>query len=183
MALALRLFDDVPGPWLAATAGMDWAGRLVAGSNDPDRRTSAPKLIEEAPYAGGATRAGQEISPQPPQGSTPAETLVGNCTMKEVTHYRRSRPQGECPCCGRQLALTFHHLIPRKLHRRKHFRRHYAKAELARGMYICRDCHDGIHRTYSEMELAQSLATPEALCSDPALARHFAWVARQRRRG
>ena len=99
----------------------------------------------------------------------------------EVTHYRRARADGDCPFCGRHLPLTFHHLIPRKLHRRKHYRRHYARNVLAQGIYIGRDCHDGIHKTYSEMELAQEKATPEALTSDPALARHFAWVARQRR--
>ena len=102
--------------------------------------------------------------------------------VPEVTLYRRARTDGECPLCDRHLALTFHHLIPRKLHRRKHYRRHYAREVLARGIYICRDCHDGIHSTYSEMELARERATPEALLADPALSRHFAWIGRQRRR-
>ena len=101
----------------------------------------------------------------------------------EATQYRRAGRRGHCPCCGRDLPLTFHHLIPRKLHRRKHYQRHYNKDTLAQGIYVCRDCHDGIHKTYSEVELAKELATPEALLSEPDLVRHFAWVARQRRRG
>jgi len=79
------------------------------------------------------------------------------------------------------VALTFHHLIPRKLHRRSHFRRHYDKEALNRGIHICLDCHRAIHRRYDEMTLGRSLNTLEALQADPDLARHFAWVARQRR--
>ena len=44
------------------------------------------------------------------------------------------------------------------------------------------DCHDAIHNTYDEMQLATSYATPEAIESDPVLQRHFAWLSRQRRR-
>ena len=99
-----------------------------------------------------------------------------------VTRASR-RPQcGDCPCCGRRLPLTFHHLIPRKLHRRPRFRKRYSRAELALGIYVCRDCHDGIHRTYTEMELARDKATPEALLGDTELGRHFSWLSRQRRR-
>jgi hypothetical protein len=52
---------------------------------------------------------------------------------------------------------------------------------LAQGIYVCRDCHDGIHRTYSEQELAARFAAPEALLNDPVLNKHFRWLARQRR--
>lgn len=79
------------------------------------------------------------------------------------------------------MPLTFHHLIPRKLHRRARFRKQFSKAHLAQGVYLCRECHDAIHSAYSEMELAQRLASLAALLSDPPLSRHFAWLARQRR--
>lgn len=78
------------------------------------------------------------------------------------------------------MALTFHHLIPKKLHRRVHYRRHYTRDELALGIHICRDCHNGIHRFYDEMHLAKYLNTSESLAADTQLKRHFAWVARQR---
>ena len=80
------------------------------------------------------------------------------------------------------MALTFHHLIPRKLHRRPRFRRQYTRDRLAAGVYVCRECHDGIHNTYTEMELARDYATLQDLLADPKLARHFNWLARQRRR-
>ena len=99
-----------------------------------------------------------------------------------VTNVFRRREAGPCPFCGRRLALTFHHLIPKKVHRRSRYRRRFSREELALGIYLCRDCHDGIHATYSEVELAEALSSPEALASDLVLARHFAWVGRQRRR-
>jgi len=87
---------------------------------------------------------------------------------------------GTCLLCQRTTALTFHHLIPRKVHRRAHFRKHYDKASLNIGIDICRTCHSGIHRHYNEMVLAKRLSSLEALQQDPALARFFTWVAKQR---
>lgn len=87
-----------------------------------------------------------------------------------------------CATCDRATVLTFHHLIPRKLHRRKAFRRRFDRDALNRGILVCRACHSAIHRFYDEMTLGKHFATLEALRNDEALARHFAWVARQRRR-
>ncbi|MEM1113795.1 MAG: hypothetical protein AAGI11_17915 [Pseudomonadota bacterium] len=80
------------------------------------------------------------------------------------------------------MPLTFHHLIPRRVHRKRRYRRHFRREQLLQGIYLCRDCHDAIHRAYSEQELATHFSTPEALAADPGLARHFAWLSRQHRR-
>lgn len=101
---------------------------------------------------------------------------------ENTTRRQRGRRTGDCPCCGRVTALTFHHLVPKKLHRRTRFRKHYTRAELADGIYICRQCHDGIHRFHDEMTLARLYPTLTSLLEDEDLARHFAWVGRQRRR-
>ena len=87
---------------------------------------------------------------------------------------------GDCALCGRHTALTFHHLIPRKVHRRPRFRKRYERAVLQRGIALCRLCHKGIHRLYDEMTLARDLSSLEALSSDPAIQRHVAWVRKQR---
>ncbi|HEY1059583.1 MAG TPA: hypothetical protein VGE55_12715 [Limnobacter sp.] len=88
--------------------------------------------------------------------------------------------QGVCACCGRHTLLTFHHLIPKKLHRRAFFQRQFNKMQLNQGVNVCRTCHDGIHDLYDEMTLARQFSTLEQLLRDEALARHFAWVAKQR---
>lgn len=76
--------------------------------------------------------------------------------------------------------LTFHHLIPKKMHRRPYFRKHVSREARAAGIHICRQCHNGIHRFYDEMTLAKTLNSLERLTSDEALMKYFAWVAKQR---
>lgn len=85
-----------------------------------------------------------------------------------------------CRTCGRETALTFHHLIPRKMHRRTHFKKHFSKDELQAGVMLCRTCHSGIHKRYSEMELAKSFNTETLLKEDYELARFFTWVTKQK---
>lgn len=85
-----------------------------------------------------------------------------------------------CALCQRQCALTYHHLIPRKLHRRTFFKKHVAKVQLQAGIHICRPCHSGLHKLYDEQHLGKNLNTLQALQEDPAIARHVAWVAKQK---
>lgn len=85
-----------------------------------------------------------------------------------------------CPLCERNTHLTLHHYIPRKVHRRSHYKKHFSKAELLQGVKICKQCHNGIHKFYDEMFLAKNLNTLDSLRADEALASHFAWVSKQR---
>lgn len=78
------------------------------------------------------------------------------------------------------MPLTFHHLIPRKMHRRKGFRRRFSKEELNIGIHVCRQCHRGIHALYDELTLATQFYNLELLLGDKTLAGHFRWVAKQR---
>lgn len=100
---------------------------------------------------------------------------------------RRSPPMPErrtetagCALCEREVALTFHHLIPRKVHRRTRFRRQYSRETLNEGVMLCRLCHRGVHRLYDEMTLATRLNTLGALQLDEAVQRHVVWVRKQR---
>ena len=90
------------------------------------------------------------------------------------------RKPGECELCGRHTDLSFHHLIPRKMHRRAHFKKHYSKEQLQAGVLLCRLCHRGIHRLYDEMTLAKQFQDLASLRSDAAIAKHVAWVHKQR---
>jgi hypothetical protein len=86
-----------------------------------------------------------------------------------------------CELCGRQQPLTFHHLIPRAVHRKKRYQKRYAKREMrSRGMAVCRLCHRGIHDLIAERELAEQYTTRESLLAHPGLARHIAWVKKQK---
>lgn len=87
-----------------------------------------------------------------------------------------------CEFCQREKPLTFHHLLPVKTHRRARFQRRYSKYELRhRGLYLCRPCHDGIHDIIpDEVVLGEMYNTKEQLLADERIARHVAWVAKQK---
>ena len=105
-----------------------------------------------------------------------------NSSLPNALAGQRTRQSstGVCPFCARRTRLTFHHLIPKKLHRRTRFKKHYSREELNRGIDICRACHDGIHARYDEMRLYQDFREPAALVADTELKKHFDWVARQK---
>lgn len=93
---------------------------------------------------------------------------------------RRRGKHGTCLLCGREGPLTFHHLIPRKLHRRPFYRKRYSRDFLNLGIDICRRCHDGLHDLYDEKRLARDFATVDALRADESIQRHVAWVRKQK---
>ena len=93
---------------------------------------------------------------------------------------RKHKETSPCACCQRLVPLTFHHLIPRKMHRRTGFRRRFSKEELNVGIHVCQKCHRGIHALYDELTLATRFYNLELLLNDETLAGHFRWVSKQR---
>ena len=85
-----------------------------------------------------------------------------------------------CQLCERTVALTFHHLIPKKLHRRKHFKTHFSKERLNEGIMLCRRCHRGIHKLFDEMTLGKQYNSLDSLKTNPDVARHVEWVRKQK---
>ncbi len=80
--------------------------------------------------------------------------------------------------CRREVPLTFHHLIPKRLHGNKWFRKRYSREEMAqRGIHVCHDCHKAIHHYIpSEKELGRSYETRAKLLAHPELGRFVAWL-------
>ena len=77
-----------------------------------------------------------------------------------------------CPLCDRPIPLdtpqSLHHLVP--------------KLRGGKGgptVLLHQICHNEIHATLSEAELARLYNTPEALRSHPRLAKFFKWVAKR----
>jgi hypothetical protein len=92
------------------------------------------------------------------------------------------RRPDHCEFCGRDKPLTFHHLIPRKNHRKARFRRRYSNHEMRhRGLYLCGPCHSGIHDLIpDETELGERYNTRDQLLAHEGIARHVAWVVKQK---
>lgn len=94
-----------------------------------------------------------------------------------------SRNFGTCVLCKRApISLTEHHLIPRKVHRKKWFRKRFELEDMRhRKIDVCRRCHLGIHKLIpGETNLARNYNTLESLRAHEGLQRHVEWVRKQR---
>ena len=88
-----------------------------------------------------------------------------------------------CALCERERSLSFHHLIPKKTHKRSYAFNRFSKEEMnTRGIYLCSDCHRMVHRKIDHRSLAETYNTLEALKEHPELATFVAWVRKQRKR-
>lgn len=84
-----------------------------------------------------------------------------------------------CELCRRDLELTFHHLIPRTLHSKKWFKKTFTADQLNSGAYLCRDCHDAIHRFIPEKVLGTDYNTVEKLLTHEKVADFVVWVSKR----
>jgi len=84
-----------------------------------------------------------------------------------------------CELCRRQLSLTFHHLIPSSVHRKRWVQKRFSKEDLRKGVWLCRDCHDAVHRFISNEELAQRWNTIHLLLEHPEVRKFVNWVSKQ----
>ncbi|WP_462379303.1 hypothetical protein [Pseudomonas sp. Marseille-QA0892] len=83
-----------------------------------------------------------------------------------------------CELCGRAAELTRHHLIPRSLHDKPYVQKRFDRRErITSTLWVCRPCHDAIHRRFSEKELALSFNSREALLADERLRAFVEWLA------
>ena len=91
----------------------------------------------------------------------------------------RLPPQPDhCELCRRPVPLTRHHLIPKALHNKPYVQKQYAKSErITATLWVCRACHNQIHRLFSEKELALSYNSRDALLSDDRLQTFVSWLA------
>jgi hypothetical protein len=48
-------------------------------------------------------------------------------------------------------------------------------------IWVCRQCHDGIHDLYDEQTLAKCFNTLEKLTAEKRLQKHFAWVSKSKK--
>lgn len=87
-----------------------------------------------------------------------------------------------CELCGRVKPLSFHHLIPRHVHRKRRYRRQFDLSEMrTRGLYLCKLCHDGIHALIpDEKLLASQYNTLDSLLAHEGIQRHLEWVRKQK---
>lgn len=83
----------------------------------------------------------------------------------------------KCELCGRKNELTFHHLIPRCLHKNKWFKKNFTREEMNKGIYICKsDCHKEIHKFIPEKEMGKDYNTVSKLLEHPKVSKYIEWI-------
>lgn len=86
---------------------------------------------------------------------------------------------GKCEMCGREKDLTFHHLIPRTLHKNKWFKKNFTRDEMNTGIDVCRDCHSAIHDFIDEKTLGREYNTLEKLMTHEQISGFVKWVSKR----
>jgi len=70
---------------------------------------------------------------------------------------------------------TDHHLIPRKVHGNKWFKKRYNRGELNRKISVCESCHSTIHDLIKEKKLGRNFNTLEKLLSNEKIIKYLEW--------
>lgn len=91
----------------------------------------------------------------------------------------RLPPQPDaCELCKRAAPLTRHHLIPKAQHGKTYVQKRFARSErITATLWVCRPCHNQIHRLFSEKELALTYNSRDALMADERLRTFVDWLA------
>ncbi len=84
-----------------------------------------------------------------------------------------------CELCEHEASHSFHHLIPRTLHRNKWFKMRFSREAIRRGLQLCKQCHVAIHEFVDEKDLGRNFNTLELLRGHPEIARYLAWKRRR----
>ncbi len=91
-----------------------------------------------------------------------------------------SQEPEQCEICEKELPLTFHHLIPKRCHSNKWFRKRYSREEMnTRGIYVCRKCHSYIHTVAGQKELGRDYNTLENLLKHEKMASYKGFMTRR----
>lgn len=88
-----------------------------------------------------------------------------------------------CETCQREVELTFHHLVPKKMQTKKPIIRFHKNVDLMHfGIWVCKDCHKKIHKRFTHHQLATQYFTLSRLMEDYKFQQFVGWVGKQNKR-
>lgn len=88
--------------------------------------------------------------------------------------------EGFCEFCNRLKELTFHHFIPKTLHKNKLFLKLFSKEYMkTHGIDLCKECHYTVHHFWDEKTLGKEYNTKEKIVNDPKFKKYLKWVMKQ----
>ena len=92
--------------------------------------------------------------------------------------YLKDVNKSKCELCARIKELTFHHLIPVTLHSNKWFEKNFDKKDMrSRGLMLCRECHDAIHKFIEEKDMGRNYNTKALLMEHEKVNNFVKWIA------
>lgn len=91
-------------------------------------------------------------------------------------------PPGTCVMCERHMPLTWHHLYPREVQKKFLKRGLMTEADKLRGINICRQCHNTIHRSFDNEMLAGQLHSVESLLEQEVIQKWVSYASKQKAR-
>ncbi len=119
----------------------------------------------------------QVIAPPPSIALAASSGTSSSSTKAQLEALRPSA----CELCGRDwIPLTYHHLIPRSTHDKVRKRGWHPEWRLNAVAWLCRACHDFVHRVASNEELAKDWWSLERLRSREDTQVWVEWVGRVR---
>lgn len=87
-----------------------------------------------------------------------------------------------CELCERERTTTFHHLVPKKVHKRSRVIKLHSKEYMTSvGVNLCKSCHKTVHKFFTHMELASNYYTLELLKTNNKLMKFVNWIKTQKR--
>ena len=99
-----------------------------------------------------------------------------------VEEEQNNHEAGLCMLCKRDLPLTLHHLFPKETHAKFVKRGLMSEADRLLKVSICRQCHNTVHRTFSNEELSTSYHSLDSLEQHPAIQRWLTFASKQKPR-
>ncbi len=94
-----------------------------------------------------------------------------------------SKPNPKCALCCRmpKKGTTEHHLIPRKCHSNKWFKKNFSREQMQETVPLCRDCHNAVHKfVANEKDLGRHFYTLDLLRSNAQITKFAAWASKQK---
>lgn len=195
--LASEIYDGLPEPVRTLNHFVIANDSRLAGTySDPVPKETLERLVVTTPVAVTDSLTAYGLLEGPPglkASASPLEDFLADVYAGYITalttdpdrSVHESTPQkpSECELCGREwIILTVHHLIPRETWPKAVKRGWIANEEEGhrRIAWICRACHNLVHKIASNEELARHYNSVELLEEREDVQKFVAWVGRVR---
>lgn len=88
----------------------------------------------------------------------------------------------KCPICDKILEMTKHHLYPKSIQGSKWFRNHCSTDDKIKYLFLCRNCHNALHKLFTEKELGREYNSIDKIMAMEKMINYKKWAMKQKYR-